>query len=130
MRVALTGLSGRRRPTNSPRKSRLAAISLGHKQPKTHLEVGTKKPGRSCAINSLTHRGTKTPSGHSLLLISFTRSASYEVLPSHPSFPATSGSTSRFNTHENSLNSVSTCLKVVDMRRIAPYPCDSPFADE
>jgi hypothetical protein len=28
-------------------KSRLAAISLGCKQPKTHPRVGTKKPGRS-----------------------------------------------------------------------------------
>src|ERR1700688_4004754 len=71
MRVALTGLSGRRRPTNSPRKSRLAAISLGHKQPKTHLEVGTKKPGRSTAINSLTHRGLKTPSGHATACLTF-----------------------------------------------------------
>ena len=44
MRVALTGLSGRRRPTNSPRKSRLAELSLGYEQPKTRPRVGTKKP--------------------------------------------------------------------------------------
>src|SRR5712675_692208 len=54
MRVALTGLSGRRRPTNLQRKSRLAAISWSYKQPKTHLEVGTKKPGRSGTPSSST----------------------------------------------------------------------------
>ena len=63
MRVALTVLSGRRRPTNSPRKSWLAAISLSYKQPKTHFEVGTKKPGRSTIVDSLTCRGTKNRSG-------------------------------------------------------------------
>jgi putative transposase len=36
-------LWGRRRPTNSPMKSRLAAISLGCKQPETHPRVGTKR---------------------------------------------------------------------------------------
>jgi hypothetical protein len=48
----------------SPMKSRLAAISLGYKQPQTHPRLGTKKPGRSLAAcflrcasdNSLTCR--------------------------------------------------------------------------
>ena len=61
MRVVLTGLLGRRRRTNSPMKSRLAATSLGHKQPKTHLEVGTKNPVRS-QVNSLSfHLVQKRP---------------------------------------------------------------------
>ncbi len=47
MRVVLTALSGRRRPTNSPRKWRLAPISLGDKQPKTHPRLGMKKPVQS-----------------------------------------------------------------------------------
>src|ERR1700690_2201908 len=63
MRVALTGLSGRRRPTNLPRKSRLAAISLRYEQPKTHPRLGIKKPVRSCDVDSLIRRGTKTRSG-------------------------------------------------------------------
>jgi len=53
----------------------------------------------------------------SMLLISFTRSASYEVLQATPASQRGLESTNRFNTHENSLNSVSTCLKVVDTRR-------------
>ena len=47
MRVALTGLSGRRHPKNLPMRSRLAAISLRHKQPKTRPRDGTEKPVRS-----------------------------------------------------------------------------------
>src|SRR6185437_3307545 len=50
MRVALTGLSGRRHPKNSPRESRLAAISLRHKQPKTRPRDGTEKPVRSAVM--------------------------------------------------------------------------------
>jgi len=42
MRVVLTGYWARGRRTNSPMKSRLAAISWASKQPETHLEVGTK----------------------------------------------------------------------------------------
>ena len=57
-------LSGRRRPTNSPMRSRLAAIPLGYKQPKTHPRVGTKKPVRSWHKNSLTSLGLKPRSGH------------------------------------------------------------------
>ena len=45
MRAVLTGLSGRGPRTNSPMRSRLAAISLGHKQPKTRLESWYKKAG-------------------------------------------------------------------------------------
>jgi transposase InsO family protein len=45
MRAVLTGLSGRGHRWNSPMTSRLAATSWGSKQPKTHLKVGTKKPG-------------------------------------------------------------------------------------
>jgi hypothetical protein len=41
-RVRLTGLSGRGHPTNSPMKSRLAAISLDYKQLKTRPEVDTE----------------------------------------------------------------------------------------
>ena len=51
MRAVLTGLSGRGRRTNSPMESRLAAIPLGYKQPKTRLRVGTKKPVRSRCLN-------------------------------------------------------------------------------
>jgi hypothetical protein len=51
-RVVLTGHSGRGPRTNSPMRSRLAAISLGYKQPKTRPRVGTKKPVRS-RVNSL-----------------------------------------------------------------------------
>jgi len=40
------------RRTNSPMESRLAAIPLGNKQPKTRLRAGTKKPVRSI-VNSL-----------------------------------------------------------------------------
>jgi hypothetical protein len=47
MRAVLTELSERRHRTNLPKKSRLAAISLGYKQPKTRLSAGTKKPVRS-----------------------------------------------------------------------------------
>jgi hypothetical protein len=47
-------------------KSRLAAISLGCKQPKTHPRVGTKKPVRSSDVNSLTRAGTKTRAGQYL----------------------------------------------------------------
>jgi hypothetical protein len=46
-RVGLTGHSGSGRSTSSPMKSRLAAISLGCKQPKTRPKVGTKKLDRS-----------------------------------------------------------------------------------
>src|ERR1700757_372223 len=42
--------------------------------------------------------------------------ASYEALPNHRPFPAKSGSTRRFHSHEKT-HSVSTCLKVVDTRR-------------
>src|SRR6185437_7800972 len=62
MRAVLTGHSERRRRTSSPVRSRLAAISLGNKQPKTHPRVGTKKQGRSNSLYSPTHRGTKRPS--------------------------------------------------------------------
>src|SRR6266699_4440549 len=82
----------------------------------------------------------------SMLLTNVTRSASYEALPNHCLFPVRSGLTSRFplrnrwlwvdrvgdrrcyailarnSLMENwkaSLNSVSTCLKVVDTRRTA-----------
>jgi len=47
MRAVLTGPSGRGPRANSPTRSRLAAISLGHKQPKTYPRVGKKKPVRS-----------------------------------------------------------------------------------
>src|ERR1700679_1068582 len=47
MRAVLTGLSESGHPTNSPMESRLAAIPLGIKQPKTRLGVGTKNPVRS-----------------------------------------------------------------------------------
>src|SRR5450631_1366041 len=61
MRAVLTGLSERRRRTSSPVRSRLAAISLGNKQPKTRPRVGTKKQGRS-QVNSLSfHLVQKTP---------------------------------------------------------------------
>jgi len=53
MRVALTGLSGRRRPTNSPMRSRLAAISLDYKPPETRSRSGTKKPVRSGLVRNL-----------------------------------------------------------------------------
>ena len=49
MRAVLTGLSGRGRRTNSPMRLRLAATSLGYKQPKTHPRVGTKNQVRSAA---------------------------------------------------------------------------------
>src|ERR1700691_172968 len=55
MRAVLTGLSESGHPTNSPMESRLAAIPLGIKQPKTRLRVGTKKPVRSL-VNSLSLR--------------------------------------------------------------------------
>src|SRR5215469_1060815 len=104
----------------------------------------------------------------SMLLTNVTRSASYEVLPSHRLFPARSGLTSRFplrhrclrhlrsnksgdavgrpscrssllgdpgakflvetaapnRTVKNSLNYVSTCLRVVDTRRSRTYCID------
>src|SRR5271170_4494435 len=47
------GRSGHR--ANSPMRSRLAAISLGYKQPKTRPRVGTKTPVRSL-VNSLSRR--------------------------------------------------------------------------
>src|SRR5487761_805093 len=47
MRVVLTGPWGRGRRANSPMKSRLAATSLGHKQPKTHPRLGIKNRVRS-----------------------------------------------------------------------------------
>ena len=47
MRAVLTGLSGRGPRTNSPMRSRLAAISWGHEQPQTRLAIGTKKPIQS-----------------------------------------------------------------------------------
>jgi hypothetical protein len=50
--------------TSSPRTSRLAAIPLGPKEPKTRLNFGTKKPGRSGDVNSLDRPVTKTRSGH------------------------------------------------------------------
>jgi hypothetical protein len=46
-RHVLTGRSGSGHRTNLPMRSRLAAISLDHKQPKTHLDSGTKTSGRS-----------------------------------------------------------------------------------
>jgi hypothetical protein len=50
MRAVLTGPSGRGRRTNSPMRSRLAATSWGHKQPKTRPRFGIKKPGRSAVL--------------------------------------------------------------------------------
>src|SRR5487761_1257075 len=47
MRVVLTGPWGRGRRANSPMKSRLAATSLGHRQPKTHPRLGIKNRVRS-----------------------------------------------------------------------------------
>jgi hypothetical protein len=46
MRAVLTRLSESRCRTNSPVRLWLAVISWRYKQPKTHLNVGTKKPAR------------------------------------------------------------------------------------
>src|SRR5271170_2928584 len=63
-------------------KSRLAAISLGCKQPKTHPRVGTKKPGQSSDVNSLIRRGTKTRAGQ---LTTFNHTACLLQTPRAPS---------------------------------------------
>src|SRR5277367_5396143 len=68
MRVVLTDLSGRRRPTNSPRKSRLAAISLGDKQPKTHPRLGMKKPVRSVKQSILKYHSGVGDIIHSVIM--------------------------------------------------------------
>ncbi len=53
----------------------------------------------------------------SMLLINFTQSASYEALPNHPASQRGLDQQASFQSHEkNSLNSVSTCLKVVNTR--------------
>jgi hypothetical protein len=44
MRTVLAGLSGSGHRMNSPMRSRLAAISLGYKQPKTRPRVGIRQP--------------------------------------------------------------------------------------
>ena len=61
MRAVLTGHLGRGPRTNSPMRSRLAAISLGYKQPKTRLRFGTKKPVRSILPKTNPRSGLKKP---------------------------------------------------------------------
>ena len=56
---------GERTPNEFAHEIALAAISWSYKQPKTCLEVGTKKPVRSSDVDSLSEAGTKTRAGHS-----------------------------------------------------------------
>ena len=55
MRVVLTGLWERGRPTNSPRKLRLAATSLSYKQPKTPRDL-IQKTGTVQGIDGLAQK--------------------------------------------------------------------------
>jgi hypothetical protein len=61
-RVVLTGLLGKRRRTNSPRKSVLAAISLAYKLPKTFWGW-SERAGPIRHKNSLTSPGLKSRAG-------------------------------------------------------------------
>ena len=63
MRVVLTGLTrgGVDAENRCIMRSRLAAISLGYKQPKTRLSAGTKKPVRSKQPKTRLSAGTKKP---------------------------------------------------------------------
>ena len=63
MRAVLTGLSERGRRTNSPMRSRLAAISLGYKTPENLPENWYKKASPITWVLILAKFGTTLRSG-------------------------------------------------------------------